>query len=93
MRERRLKALRIKPLVQLRTSMDGRQTPRVKRQAASRKPAALDRNPTVYQRLSRTRNRMAARSHASAIVSRHVNLGTRGIGHDCLVTLHSSNLL
>jgi hypothetical protein len=36
---------------------------------------------------------MAARSHASAIVSRHVNLGTRGIGHDCLVTLHSSNLL
>jgi uncharacterized protein YjbJ (UPF0337 family) len=43
------------------------------RETASSFEKALrhDRNPTVYQRLSRTRNRMAARSHASAIVSRH----------------------
>jgi uncharacterized protein YjbJ (UPF0337 family) len=35
---------------------------------------------------------LAARSHASAIVSTHVTWAREVIGHDCLVTLHSSDL-
>ena len=34
--------------------------------------APHDRDPTVYQRLSRTRDRMVPRLHASAIMSRHL---------------------
>ena len=39
--------------------------------SSSRKRCATRSRPKRYQRLSRTRDRMVPRSHASAIVSRH----------------------